>query len=223
MAATKKRASKAERAEAYNREGLQAYADWDIERAIKRFQAAVRLAPEEPEYHLNLAKALSRAGDFDQALRAVAEFLRLEPDSKLAERLQQLFATGLDKVESVLTERMTTAGMPIEEIGAAMQMWLEYRIAIGRRPLVMRKPEAWAAALDYTIRKVNLHQVTQKEIAELYGVSESSLRERFDDLVSTLDVMPCDYRYFVGEDNPLDKLVEAAELLERLEARFREP
>ena len=54
-------------------------------------------------------------------------------------------------------------------------------------------------------------------------MSESSLRERFDDLVSTLDVMPCDYRYFVGDDNPLDKLVEAAELLERLEARFREP
>ena len=35
--------------------------------------------------------------------------------------------------------------------------------------------------------------------------------------------MPCDYRYFVGKENPLDKLVEAAELLEQLEARFQEP
>jgi len=36
-------------------------------------------------------------------------------------------------------------------------------------------------------------------------------------------VMPCDYRYFTGQENPLDKLVEAAELLEQLEVRFREP
>jgi hypothetical protein len=34
--------------------------------------------------------------------------------------------------------------------------------------------------------------------------------------------MPCDYRYFVGSQNPLDKLVEAAELLEQLERRFHE-
>ena len=60
-------------------------------------------------------------------------------------------------------------------------------------------------------------------IAELYGVSEGAVRDRRNDLVRTLDVMPCDYRYFTGKENPLDKLVEAAELLEQLEARFLEP
>jgi hypothetical protein len=65
--------------------------------------------------------------------------------------------------------------------------------------------------------------VTQKQVAELYKVSQRTLRSRFNSLVSTLDVMPCDYRYFASEQNPLDKLVEAAELLEKLEARFREP
>jgi hypothetical protein len=34
--------------------------------------------------------------------------------------------------------------------------------------------------------------------------------------------MPADYRYFTGEDNPLDKLVEAAQMLDELEMRFRE-
>lgn len=223
MTATSKRASRPERAEACNQEGLRAYAEWDIDRAIEQFRAAIRAAPDEPEYRLNLAKALSRAGDFDQALRAVADFLRLEPDSKVSERLQQLFASGLDPVESVLTERMSMARLPIEEIGAALKIWLEFRIAIGREPLVLRKPEAWAAAVDYTVRKVNLRQITQREIAELYGVGERTVHERFEELVSVLDVMPCDYRYFVGDDNPLDKLVEAAELLEKLEARFHEP
>jgi hypothetical protein len=32
--------------------------------------------------------------------------------------------------------------------------------------------------------------------------------------------MPCDYRYFREKDNPLDKLVEAASMLEDLEERF---
>jgi len=223
MAAKQATQSQRSKAETLNKEGLSAYADWDIETAIKRFRAAIRIMPDEPEYHLNLARALSRSGDFDQALRALADFLRLEPDSSVAERFERLFASGLDPVEMILTEKMTQAKIPIEEIGSAMQMWLEYRIAVGRKPLPMRKPEAWAAALDYTVRKVNLRPVTQREIARTYGISERTVRERFNDLVSTLDVMPCDYRYFVGDQNPLDKLVEAAELLEQLEARFREP
>jgi len=220
-----KKSSKAGRTKArvLNQEGLEAYAEWDIERAVKKFRAAIRAEPDEPDYHLNLARALSRSGDFDQALRALAEFLRLEPDSEISERFERLFASGLDEVEAILTEKMSEAGMPIEEIGSAMQMWLEYRIAIGRRPLPMRKPQTWAAALDYTVRKVNLRPVTQREVAESYGVSQQVLRTRFNDLVTTLDIMPCDYRYFAGDQNPLDKLVEAAELLEQLETRFHEP
>lgn len=206
-----------------NQEGLEAYAEWDIERAVEKLSAAANAASEESEYHLNLARALSRAGDFDQALRALAEFLRLEPDSPVAERFEQLFASGLDEVEATLTDKMSRAGIPIEQIGPAMQMWLEYRIAIGSKPLVIRKPEAWAAALDYTVRKVNLQPTSQRELADSYGVSERTLRSRFKDLVTTLDVMPCDYRYFVGEPNPLDKLVEAAELLHQLEAQFQKP
>lgn len=211
------------RAAAYNQEGLEAYQSWDIDRAIERFRAAVRVAPDQADYHLNLARALARAGDFDQALRALADFLRLEPNAEVAERLMQLFASGLDPVESIVTEKMSAAGMPIEEIGATLHMWLEYRIALGRETVNIRKPETWAAALDYTVRKVNLRPVTQREIADLYQVSPSVLRDHFESLVRVLDVMPCDYRYFVGEQNPLDKLVEAAELLDQLETRFREP
>jgi len=211
------------KAEKYDRQGLQAYQEWNIERAIKCFRSAVRLVPDEPDYHLHLARALARSGDFDKALRALADFMRLEPDSPLTGRFQSLFASGMDEVELLLTDKMTEAGMPIEEIGAAIQSWLEYRIALGREPLIVRKPETWAAALDYTVRKVNLRPVRRREIAELYGVSEGAVRDRHNDLVRTLDVMPCDYRYFTGKENPLDKLVEAAELLEQLEARFREP
>ena len=211
------------RADELAKRGRQAYEQWDIDSAIEYSRAAVEAAEDEPEYLLNLAQALARGGDFDQALRALAEFMRLEPDSLLEDRLEQLFASGMDGVEALITDKMTVAGVGIEEIGAAIQMWLEYRIALGREPLNVRRPATWAAAVDYTVRKVNLRQMERREIATLYGISERALRDRHDDLVAVLDVMPCDYRYFAGKENPLDKLVEAANLLDQLEAHFQEP
>jgi tetratricopeptide (TPR) repeat protein len=220
--AKKVRAADRSRAQEHEKQGLQAYQEWDIERAVQCFEAAARLMPDQPDYLLHLARVLARSGDFDRALKSLADFMRLEPNSPLADRFEQLFASGMDEVELLLTDKMTAAEVPIEEIGAAIQMWLEYRIAIGREPLIMRKPETWAAALDYTVRKVNLRPVKRQEVAAFYGVSDGALRDRHDDLVRALDVMPCDYRYFTGAENPLDKLVEAAELLEQLEARFQE-
>ena len=212
-----------QRARKANVLGLQHYERWDIDEAIKSFNEAIRLSPEEAEYHLNLARALARYGDFDAARRALGSYMRFEPNKDLAERFEQLFGGGMDEVETLVTQKMTRKGIPLEVVGAAVQMWMEYRICIGRRPLVIRKPETWASALDYTIRKINFAELTQREIAELYSVSPSTVRAYHNDLIQALDIMPCDYRYFRGEENPLDKLVEAAAMLEELEERFRRP
>ncbi len=222
MAREKTKRKDLRRALEHQAAGMGAYRAWNVDRAVEELQAAVDLDPDNPDHQLALAQALARSGDYDHALRVLAEFIRLEPDSDVTERFEQLFSSGMDDVEHVLTDRMTEADVPVEEIGAALQMWLEYRVAHGRGSLVIQKPRAWAAALDYVVRKVNLRPVERSDIAHLYGVSESALRDRHDDLVETLDIMPCDYRYFAGEKNPLDKLVEAAQLLEELEARFRE-
>lgn len=203
--------------------GLQQYERWEIDEAIESLNEAIRLNPEEPQYHLNLARALARYGDFDASRRALGSYIRYEPDKELSERFEQLFGEGMDEVETMLTQQMRKKNVALEVIGAAVQMWLEYRICLGRRPLVIRKPETWAAALDYTIRKVNFTELSQRDIADLYGVSPSTVRAYHNDLVQTLDIMPCDYRYFRGEENPLDKLVEAATMLEELEERFRRP
>jgi len=212
-----------QKARRINALGLQQYERWEIEEAIKSFNEAIQLHAEEPEFHLNLARALARYGDFDAARRALGSYIRFEPDKELAERFERLFGEGMDEVESLVTRQMSKKGLPLEVIGAAVQMWLEYRICVGRRPLVIRKPETWASALDYTVRKVNFLELSQREISDLYGVSPSTVRAYHNDLVQVLDIMPCDYRYFRGEENPLDKLVEAAAMLEELEERFRRP
>ena len=216
-------ASNVKKARKANALGLQQYERWEIDEAIESFEEAIQLNPEEPEFHLNLARTLARYGDFDAARRALGSYIRFEPDESLAERFEQLFGEGMDEVETLLTQQMTRKKLPLEVIGAAVQMWMEYRICIGRRPLIIRKPETWASALDYTIRKVNFKELSQREIADIYGVSPSTVRAYHNDLVQTLDIMPCDYRYFRGDENPLDKLVEAAAMLEELEERFRRP
>jgi tetratricopeptide (TPR) repeat protein len=207
------------KAQDWNERGLQHYSRWEIEDATKCFRQAAKLNPNESEYYINTARAHARFGDYEQALKALGEFIHTEKDRKLVARFEMLFANVMDEIETLLTEKME---VPIEEIGAAIQMWLEFRIAIGKRPLSIRRPESWAAAIDYTVRKVNFREATQKELAVLYGTSESSIRSHHLDLIETLDIMPCDYRYFRGRENPLDKLVEAAAMLEELEERFRE-
>jgi tetratricopeptide (TPR) repeat protein len=206
-----------------NATGVEQYERWDLDEAIKSLNEAIRLAPDQPQYHLNLARVLARCGDFDAARRALGSYIRYEQDDELAERFEQLFGEGMDEVETLLTQQMTRKNLPLEVVGAAVQMWFEYRICIGRRPLIIRKPQTWASALDYTIRKVNFRELSQREIADLYGVSTSTVRAYHNDIVQTLDIMPCDYRYFRGEENPLDRLVEAAAMLEELEERFRRP
>jgi tetratricopeptide (TPR) repeat protein len=210
-----------QKAETLYQEAMAAYERWDVDEAIERLQETLELVPDNADYHMGMARTLARAGDFDRALRELADFLRLAPRSPATERIEQLFASGMDPVEEVLTTRMKEAGLPLEMIGAAIHMWVEFRIALGGELLSIPKPETWAAALDYTVRKVNLRDVPLSHIADYYEVSETSIRRHKATLVKLLDIMPCDYRYFTEEENPLDKLVEAAELLARLEGRFR--
>jgi len=211
-----------QRAAKLNQKGLELYADWELDQAAESFEAASVADPDSAEYHLNLARALARGGDYESAIRALGDYIHVEPDQRLAERYERLFSTALDEVEETLIDHMRAGRMDLSDIGVAIQMWLEYRIAIGRQRLIIRKPEAWAAALDYTVRKVNFHKGTRRELSALYGISESTLRARHGQLVEALDIMPADYRYFTGEDNPLDKLVEAAQMLDELEMRFKE-
>lgn len=205
-----------------NEAGLAHYDKWELDQAIAAFRAAAEADPDFPDAYLNLARAYARSSDYQQAMAALGDYLRTETDEKIAERFERMFSSALDEVESVLIATMRQHEMPLPQIGKAIQMWLEYRITIGRQPLRTPKPELWAAALTHAVGKVNFSGRKLVDVAAMYGVSERSLREKYGDLVGALDVMPADYRYFVGEKNPLDKLVEAAKVLEDLDRKFQE-
>lgn len=209
-----------DKAQALSDHGLAHYASWELSEAIDHLRDAVRLAPSRADHHLNLARALARAGDYDLALKSVADFLAHEGSGPTAARLQRVLSSGLDKVEKVLTTKMSARGAALDEIGAALQMWLEFRIAMGRGPIAKSTPQAWSAALDYTIQKINYHEADLDSLSSHYGSTDATVRRRHRALLQALDLMPCDYRYFIGRENPLDKLVEAAAMLEELGRRF---
>ena len=206
----------------HNKAGLQHFGQWEMEKAIESFQGATHGDPDNPEYHLNLARAYARSGNYHEAMRSLGQYIRTETDENVAARYERLFSSALDGVEETLIEKMRDLEMPLPQIGKGIQMWLEYRITLGRKPLQVQKPALWAAGLTYAVAKINLVEIGPQQIAEAYGVSERGLREKYRELVATLDLMPADYRYFTGEENPLDKLVEAAQLLEEIYGRFHE-
>lgn len=205
-----------------NESGLQYFGQWEMEKAIESFRGATDGDPDNPEYHLNLARAYARSGNYQEAMRSLGSYLRTETDEHVAARYERLFSSALDAVEETLIEKMRELEQPLPQIGKGIQMWLEYRITLGRKPLQVQKPELWAAALTYAVAKINLTEISPQEIAAAYGISERGLREKYRELVSTLDLMPADYRYFTGEENPLDKLVEAAQLLDEIYGRFHD-
>lgn len=209
------------RAQTLNRTGLEHYDRWEMESAITLFQEAVRLNPSESEHHLNLARAQVRMGDYEMMLQALGAYLHTETDPVLVNRFEAIFSNALDEVESLLTNTMPKHGVGLEITGAAIQMWLEYRVTIGEGRLDLNHPGDWAGGLDYTVRKVNFAEAPIEEVAQWYKSKEEAVRRNHEHLIEQLDIMPCDYRYFRGEENPLDKLVEAAMMLEDLEKRFR--
>lgn len=223
MAAAKKPSAKMiYQALEHNEVGLKNYAEWEIDAAVAAFKQAAAADPQNPEYHLNLARAYARGGNYPEAMRSLGDYLHNETDDNVASRYERLFSSALDEVETLLIEGMSKLELPIQQTGKAIQMWLEYRITVGRKPLRIPKPELWAAAVTFAVCKVNFAKKSREEIAAVYGVSEKSMREKYRELLQTLDLMPADYRYFTGEENPLDKLVEAAQLLDEIYADFQE-
>lgn len=212
--------AKSAQAKEKNQLGLDLYTTWDLDRAIAVFKEAITAAPKNPEYRLNLVRAYARNGNYDEAMQALGEYLSIETEQDIASRYERMFSSALDEVETLMIATMQKLEMPIQQVGKGIQMWLEYRITVGRRPLRIPKPALWAAAITYAICKINFVNISRQQIADAYEITPRALKEKFEELVDTLDIMPADYRYFVGEDNPLDKLIEASRLLENLDEEF---
>lgn len=214
MAVTNSPGESQRKAAALNETGLKSFTNWEMDKAIESFKQAAETDPSNPEYFLNLARAYARSGNFPDAMRSLGSYLQVEKNEEVAERFEWLFSSIFDKVESSLMEGTQQLDLPMQLVSRAIRMWLEYRLTVGRQPLHIQEPDLWAASLTYLICKINLFDIDRVEVASAYRVSLNDLKSTCNLIVKSLDLIPADYRYFTGDENPLDKVFEAAQQLE---------
>lgn len=98
-------------------------------------------------------------------------------------------------VESLLRERMPEEGFHLDQIENAIRLWRDYARKV---QLKCSSPDTWAAAVEYTISKLDRDaRVTQKSVATKYGISVSSVSTKFKRIWSTLEAKELDTRYSI--------------------------
>lgn len=88
----------------YNRLGNAYLINNDFDQALRCYDNAIELEPEEPSHHNNKGGALARLQRFDIALEVYEECLQLEPDHLTAKEAKQKLLIKLNQSEDVLDE-----------------------------------------------------------------------------------------------------------------------
>jgi len=75
----------------------------------------------------------------------------------------------------------------------ALRLWRDFaaEVDVSRT----RKPETWAAALMYTVARLQLGDMTQEETAEWFGVSAITVSQKYRQIAETLGLTLLDARY----------------------------
>jgi Flp pilus assembly protein TadD len=92
------------------------------QKALDAYQAAVKLAPTDPDVHLNLANAHLRAGNSDQAITADDEVLKLDQNSAAAYFVKGSAYIRLKNYEEALKSLQVAQRLEPAEPAASFQL-----------------------------------------------------------------------------------------------------
>lgn len=73
-------------------------------------------------------------------------------------------------------------------------IWTDYINRVYPRGPRITRPETWAAGLEYCLTRFHFLGLTQKELAEAYGVSQASVRRKFAEINGVLQIDRRAYR-----------------------------
>ena len=100
---------------------------------------------------------------------------------------------GYGEVARAVSSGMRKLGFDRRQEGAALKLWHDY--CAKERPLV-RKVPVWPASVVYAISRLELNQgFKQKDLAQFFGVSISSISGNFRSLCRSLGLVVFDSRY----------------------------
>jgi hypothetical protein len=112
-------------------------------------------------------------------------------------QLKRLGTELLDQVERLFVEGMEHSEFGVPEIIRAVRLWRQFKERAGP---VYRRPEVYAAAVEYVMTLFGFYGDSQLQIAERYGVSPSSISSKWHEMERSLSLSQFDRRYSVHED-----------------------
>lgn len=99
----------------------------------------------------------------------------------------------VDAVRGVFVAKMKGAGFSEAELLSAHRIWDDFT---SRRRVRVQKPATLAAAVEYAVALIHVRRgATQAVIAARYGISPTSLSQRYCELRDALELTPRDPRY----------------------------
>jgi len=119
----------------------------------------------------------------------VGEIDWYELRSELGIRIpDKLIEDQLEEIETAFLGLMPERGYDWEHLRLARRLWKEFIYLKNGQISPIRKPEAWAAAIEYLVGALYYDRDTQSEVADWYGVSPASLGTRCKTLKETLNL-----------------------------------
>jgi len=96
-------------------------------------------------------------------------------------------------VARVVAEELYTHSYNYKQVNNALRLWYDYTSL--ERPS-FRKPEAWVATIVYAVSRLEQdHRESQNTLAERYGVSPSTISDKYRSMCKILGLKDCDDRY----------------------------
>lgn len=112
-------------------------------------------------------------------------------------QLKRLGQEPLDEVEESFVSGMEDSSFGVPEIVRAVRLWREFKEQA--RP-TYRRPEGYAAAVEYVMVLFGFYGDSQAAIGERYGVSPASISGKWREIESVLGLSQFDSRYSIHED-----------------------
>ncbi len=101
-------------------------------------------------------------------------------------------------IQGAVRKSLRAAGMPDELVDRALRLWSDLR-AVARRERDPLPSNAWAAAMEYALARVDGRAASQRELAQRYSIHPSTLSTRYQTLRALLQLAPRDTRYGTAE------------------------
>ncbi|MGB3905641.1 MAG: hypothetical protein WBB22_12020, partial [Anaerolineae bacterium] len=112
-------------------------------------------------------------------------------------QLKRLGHESLDDVESLFVNGMEVSEFGVPEVLRAVRLWREFKEKAQPR---CRRPEVYAAAVEYIMVLFGFYRDSQVEIGARYGVSPSTISGKWHEIERVLGLSQFDARYSIHED-----------------------